>query len=371
MATVNEQLRDETVAHSVSLQQYSLGVVRRMVALLNRVDADLSAALILALDNMPAESYTDERMELLLASVRTLNAAAYDQVSRELQQDLGELSGYETQWQSDLFDHLLPDPVKLRFPLARVTAEQAYAAAMSRPFQGRLLKDWSADLAAGRMAVIRNAIRTGYLEGKTVADIVRGIRGTKTEAFADGFLARPRRDLESVVRAAVMHTASTAREQFYKTNESIVKALQWVSTLDTKTSDPCRIRDHKNYTADTKKPIGHKVPWLQGPGKLHWNCRSTDSPVTKSWRELGIPVDEMTPAQRASMDGMVPADQDYSTWLSKQSAARQERVLGPARYRMIQSGEIKMGDLYTPSGEFKTIDQLKGIERVERLAQAA
>lgn len=371
MLTANEILRDETVAHSDSLQKYSLGVVRRMISLLNRVDAELSAALVMALDSMPAESYTVERMELLLGSVRTLNAAAYDRVSSELSDDLLELAGYATSWQSDTFAMALPKVVQVYHPIVSVTAEQAYAAAMSRPFQGRLLRDWGKDLAAGRMAVIRNSIRDGYLQGKTVADIVRGIRGTKTEAFADGFLNRSRHDLASVVRSAVMHTASTAREQFYQANESIVKALQWTSTLDTKTSAPCRIRDHKNYTADTKKPIGHKVPWLQGPGKLHWNCRSTETPVTKSWRELGIPVDEMTPGERASMDGAVPADTNYLDWISRQSAARQERVLGPIRYRMIQSGEIKMGDLYTPSGEFKTIDQLKGIDRVERLARAA
>lgn len=371
MATVNEALQDESIAHAVSLQQYSLGVVRRIIALLNRADAELAAALTLALERMPAESFTVERMEALLASVRQINAEAYSQVAQELSQDLQELAGYETQWQFDLFERLLPEPVKIRFPVARITAQQAYAAAMARPFQGRLLRDWVQTVESDRMTKIRNLIRAGYIEGKTTDQIVREIRGTRANAYADGILNRPRSDLAAVVRTAISHTASTARDQFTAANENIIKAVRWVSTLDSKTSAPCRIRDNLKYTATGHKPIGHKVPWLQGPGKLHWNCRSTDAPVTKSWRELGIPMDEMTPAQRASMDGQVPADTDYNEWLERQSAERQERVLGPTRYRLIREGRVTMDQLYTPTGEFKTIEQLMHSDRVEMARIAA
>lgn len=371
MATVNAILEDESISHAVSLQQYSLGVVRRMIALLNRADAELSAALMTALQDMPPESFTVERLESLLGSVRTINAAAYAQVAQELNKDLQELAGYEADWQYNLFNNTIPEPVLVRFPIASVTSDQVYAAAMSRPFQGRLLRDWAKTIEADRMAKVRNAVRQGYIEGKTTADIVRSIRGTRAAGYADGFLQRPRKDLEAVVRTAISHTASTARAEFTKANAEIIKAEKWVSTLDTKTSEMCRIRDNKQYTAIDHKPIGHKVPWLQGPGKIHWNCRSTDSPVTKSWRELGMDIDEMTPAQRASMDGQVPADQDYNTWLSKQSAARQERVLGPERYQMVKSGQVTMDQLYSPNGTFLTIAQLKEIDGVEMPRRAA
>ncbi len=371
MATVNLTLEDETISHAVSLQQYSLGVVRRMIALLNRADAELSAALMTALQDMPPESFTVERLESLLGSVRSINAQAYAQVAAELNKDLQELAVYEGQWQYNLFNSTIPEPVLVRFPIASVTGDQVYAAAMSRPFQGRLLRDWAKTIEADRMTKVRNAVRQGYIEGKTTADIVRSIRGTRANAYADGFLQRPRKDLEAVVRTAISHTASTARAEFTKANSEIIKAEKWVSTLDTKTSEMCRIRDNKQYTAIEHKPIGHKVPWLQGPGKIHWNCRSTETPVTKSWRELGMNIDEMTPAQRASMDGQVPADQDYNTWLSKQSAARQERVLGPERYKLVQSGKVTMDQLYSPNGTFLTIDQLKEIDGLEMPRRAA
>ncbi|MGY2258125.1 hypothetical protein [Pseudomonas sp. SDO55104_S430] len=358
MPTVNQVLEDEQVAHSVSLEKYKVGVVRRIIALLNRSDAELSSALSAALERLPAESFTVERLELLLAEVRAINAQAYAAVAQELQSDLKELAGYEANWQQALFEKTIPEPVQVRFPIASVSAEQAYAAALSRPFQGRLLKDWGTEIAADRMVKVRNAVRTGYLEGKTTDQIIRSIRGTRAAGYADGFLERPRKDLAAVVRTAVSHTAATARQEFNKANEEILKADKWVSTLDNKTSPMCRIRDQLQYTAVTHKPIGHKVPWLQGPGKIHWCCRSTSSPVTKSWRELGIPLDEMTPAQRASMDGQVPGNTTYSEWLNRQSDARKLEVLGPARYQMLKDGK-DLEDFYTPTGEWMTLDQMR------------
>lgn len=359
MATVNELLADEAVGHAVDLQQYSAGVVHSMIALLNRVDSDLSAELAAALERLPAESFTVERLELLLGSVRELNAQAYAAVLGELEGELLALAEYEAGYQLQLFEELIPAPVQVRFPLAAVTPQQVYAAAMSRPFQGRLLRDWAASIEAGRMQKIREAVRIGYIEGETASQIVQRIRGTRAQNYADGILQRPRRDLMAVVQTAVAHTASVAREQFVEANGDIIKAELWRSTLDTRTSEPCRIRDGLKYEAKTHKPIGHKIPWLSGPGRIHFNCRSTATPVTKSWRELGFDIDEMSPGERASMDGQVPAETTFSEWLLRQSAARQDQVLGPERGRLLRQGGLKVPDFYDSRGNWLTLDQLR------------
>lgn len=359
MATVNETLFDESVAHAVDLQQYSVGVLQRMVSLLNQTDSDLATALSAALERLPAESFTVERLDQLLQSVRNLNAQAYAAVLAALQDELQSLAEYEGGYQLSLFEQVIPAPVQARFPVASVVPAQVYAAAMSRPFQGRLLKDWASQIEADRMTKIREAVRVGYVEGQTASEIVRRIRGTRAEKFADGLLQRPRRDLMAVVQTAIGHTASVAREQFTQANQDIIKAERWVSTLDNQTSTMCRIRDRLQYEPVTHKPIGHKIPWLQGPGKIHWNCRSTSAPVAKSWRELGIPIDEMSPGERASMDGQVPAETTYSEWLQRQSAARQDQVLGPERGRLLREGGLRLEDFYTPTGKWLTMDQLR------------
>lgn len=367
MPTVNEALQDAQISHAVDLQQYTNGVVRRIVALLNRADASLSAALSEALSRLDPDSFTVARLETLLTSVRQINAQAYAQVQAELEGDLRDLADYEAGWQFDLFERVLPEPVKVRYPLVRITAEQVYAATMARPFQGRLLREWAQGLDEGRMRTIREAVRQGFVQGQTVDQIVRAIRGSRAEQYADGLLNRSRNDLVTIVHTAIGHTAAVARENFYSANSVIVKAEKWTSTLDTKTSEPCRIRDNLRYEAGTHKPIGHKVPWLQGPGRIHMRCRSTSTPVTKSWRELGIPVDEMSPGERASMDGQVPADTTYAEWLQRQSYERQEQVLGVDRARMMQEGAT-LDTFYDSRGRWLTLDELRERDSVRQAA---
>lgn len=352
MPTVNATLRDKSVGHAVDLHRFSNGVQRRMVATLNRADASLSAQLAEALARVDPLTFTVERLESLLTSVRTLNQQAYRQVQNALEPELKSLAAYETGYQARTLTATLP----VNLAVNTVAADQVYAAALSRPFQGRLLAGWMANLAESRAAQVRNAVRVGFVEGKTATEIVRTLSGTKALGYADGLFDKSRRELMTVVNTALSHTAQTARQQFYRANEDIVKAVQWVSTLDTRTSEECAIRDGLEYTAEGE-PIGHSIPWLGGPGRLHFNCRSVDVPVTKSWRELGLDLDDTSAGTRASMDGEVPENQNYAEWLGNQSASRQDDVLGATRGELFRQG-VPMEKFYNDKGVFLTLDEL-------------
>jgi len=359
MATdpVNLTLQDKAVDRAIDLHRFSNGIVRRMVAILNRTDARLTALLTEALLQLDRTTFTVERLDALLGAVRALNAQAYADVFRELGPDLRSLAEAEGQYQFGLFKRALPSIVQLRFPVAGVSVEQVYAAVVSRPFQGRLLMDWAKTVEASRLVLLRNAIRQGFVEGQTTAEIIASIRGSRALNYADGLLDRSRRELATVVQTALSHTAQTARQAFYDANAGVIKALKWTATLDSRTSPQCRLRDGLLYDPEAHKPLGHKVPWLGGPGRLHFNCRSVSTPVTKSWKELGIDIAEMPPGTRVSMDGQVPADLTYADWLKKQSAARQDEILGPTRGKLFRSG-MPMERFYNDQGVWLTLPQL-------------
>lgn len=359
MLSTNELLRDAAVDHAVDLTQYSAHVVRRMITILNRVDAALSDALTAALLRLPAESFTVQRLESLLTSVKRLNLQAYARVERELTKELKAFAATEAQYQYDLFRETIPTEVRVSFRVARVSVDQVRAAALSRPFQGRLLRDWAKKLPADRMQIIRNSVSAGFLEGKTVSQMVAELRGTRANSYADGVINRSRRDLEAVVDTAVKHTAAVARDRMMEANADIIKAVAWVATLDTKTSVHCRIRDTRRYTVKDHKPIGHQIPWLGGPGRIHYRCRSGSAPVLKSWRELGINAADLSPGTRASMDGQVPADMTFAQWLKRQSAYRQEQVLGATRARLMRNGGMEVPDFYTANGQFLSLKDLR------------
>src|SRR5574343_665897 len=132
MATVNEQLADEAISHSIDLTRYSNSVIRRIIALLNKTDRDLSNQITAALERLPAESFTVERLDALLQSVRQTNAAAYQQISQLIETELKDIVQYEAAYQYQLFQSTLPVQVSV----AAVNVGQVYAAALARPFQG-------------------------------------------------------------------------------------------------------------------------------------------------------------------------------------------------------------------------------------------
>jgi hypothetical protein len=106
------------------------------------------------------------------------------------------------------------------------------------------------------------------------------------------------------------------------------------------------------------KPIGHSASYLAGPGKAHWGCRSVAVPVTKSWRELGFDNDELDEGTRSSMDGYVPAETTYKDWFGKQSAARQNEILGPTRGKLYREGKYTLNRFYNDRGRVIPLEQL-------------
>lgn len=354
---LNDRLADEEIGHQADLQRYQNWLVARVIGLLNRTDSDLFAALTRALERLPAGELNVQRLEDLLGSVRRLNAQAYAAAGKELTEQLRELVAVEAGFQLELFQTEVPAQVVATVGVNSVSTPQVFAAATSRPFQGRLLREWMASLEESRAVRIRDAVRIGFVEQETIDQIVRRIRGTRARGYADGLVEIDRRNAQAVVRTAVSHMAATTREAFYEANEDLIKARKWDSTLDSRTTPICQVRDGKLYHPITHKPLGHSLPWLGGPGRAHWGCRSVDVPVTKSWRELGLDID-LPESTRASMDGQVPADTTFAAWIQRQSARRQDDILGPKRGALLREG-LKFNQLFDAKGRQLTLEELR------------
>lgn len=349
MATVNEQLQDAAIEHQIDLTRYSGSVVQRMVALLNRADAELAAQLTEALADAEGMTYSTERIAVLLRVVNELISSAYAEFSDELDAELLALAGLESSFQAAVIVNALPAVVSEVVVVNTVTAEAVHAAAMARPFQGKLLREVLTDLEAAKAARIRDAVRMGFVEGQTTQQIVQRLRGTKAQAYADGLWQIDRRSAEAVVRTAITHTANYAREAVYQANEDLVGRVQWVSAIDMRTSAVCRSRDGEVYPVNS----GPRPP-------AHFNCRSSTAPVMVSaWEALGLSKSEIDPGARASMDGQIPATTTYQDWLKAKPAAFQADILGPDRARLFREGGLTLDRFVDRAGKELTLDQLR------------
>lgn len=313
------------------------------MGLLNRVDNDLVNKLLTKNDG----TWTKKRMEKLLVSIRDLNKEAFLEVKKRITEDLKEFGTYEAGHQVKM----LNDSIPIRLNIVQPSPNQIWAAAMSRPMQNELFTKTLKTLERSRIRQIEGAIRNGFVEGETTQQIGRRIRGSRALRYKDGIIEVNRRQAEAWARTAVAHVANTARERTFQQNRDLIKSVQFIATLDGRTTIVCISYDGEEFEID----IGPRPP-------IHWSCRSTTSPVVKSWKELGINLKEAPAGTRASMNGQVPASMNYQKWLEKQSLKTQEEVLGKAKARLFREGTPVTK--FIDNGKVLTLKELGVVENV-------
>lgn len=352
---VNRDLLDSSVSHQIGLQRLSSGVRDKVIAHLNRVEDDLIARIR---ERTDTASFTDRRLRQVLADVRSMLSEAQGETFNITRDELRGLASYEAEFQ----ERMISDDVPIELSITQPSRQQLQAIVTSRPFQGKLLREWVEDLTDAQRRNIRDALRVGMTEGETVDQMVRRIRGTRAQRFRDGVMETTRRQSQAMVRTAVNHTASSARETLYRENNDLIRGVQWVSTLDTRTTAICMSRDGQVYPPDS----GPRPP-------AHVNCRSTTTPVLRSWQELGINARDVPESTRASMDGQVPDKTTYPEWLRRQSVERQEEALGPAKARLFREGNLDIDRFVDDSGRAYSLDELRSRESAafERAGLAA
>lgn len=336
--TVNDELRDRAISHQIYLLRYQSGTVRKIIQLLSQADKDLVAQLS-DFDSAMTMPEIDARLE----GIRNIIGNSWDLAGQELQTDLNELAVYEASHEEQVIRETAPVELNIVSP----SAETLIAAIESKPFEGKLLSEWVQKLDEDSYIRIRDAVRMGIVEGESYADITKRITGTKALNYTDGVTALNMRQAQALVSTAVAHTANEARQTFYGANDDLLDGIQWVSTLDARTTPICQSRDGKVYPVDS----GPRPP-------AHFRCRSSTTPVLKSWKKLGINLEEAPPGTRASMDGQVPEAETYQSWLKKKPAAFQDEVLGPNRGKLFREG-MPLDRFVDQSGKEYTLKQLK------------
>lgn len=194
----------------------------------------------------------------------------------------------------------------------------------------------------------QNQIRLGVLNGDTTQTIIKNLKPYMTD-FKDN-------RIEALVKTALSTVVNNTRMETYKENESIFKGYQHQSVIDFRTTTECGIRDNLTWTIDFK-PIGHKLPF-KNPA-LHYRCRSIMLPLTKSYKELGLDIEEIPVGTRSSLNGAIPANTSFTDWFEKQSATNQEKYLGQGRYKLFKEGKITFSDLINQKGQTLTLEHLR------------
>ncbi|MBV5309300.1 phage minor head protein [Chromatium okenii] len=340
--SANTQLRDKTIAHEIYLQRYYSSTSKKVMDLLRETEKDLVRQLkTLDLDNQMTIPQIDARLE----SVRAILNEGYALAGKELISDMHDAAEYEQEWQIKAVNESTP----IVLDMVAVAPVTLFAAVESKPLQGKLIKEWIDKLDQDSYTRIQDAVRMGLVEGQSYNDVVKRITGTKALQYTDGVMALNKRQTQALVSTAMAHATNTASTEYILANQDIFSGVQWVSTLDRKTSNLCKANDGKIISIEEVKK-GALLP------PAHIRCRSGKVSVLKSWKALGIKnPDGRT---RASMDGQVAQTETYQTWLKKKPEAFQDEVLGKARADLYRAG-MPLDRFVDDSGHTYTLDELK------------
>ena len=348
--TVSDQLHDLIIIRQLLLQR----IIGGQDAAINKQLDTVAAAIEKALKGDDLTNYKGKRLAKAIDELKAMVSITPP--------DLAELATAEASFLQSAFvsvgiDTVIP-PVSVVDTIAKTSL-----------IQGATIGEWFGRLNESARFDIERAIKNGVTLGQTNREIAKAIVGNGTDKGPQA-LAKARRDAMAITRTGVQTIANEARMAGLMENQDIIKAVQWVSTLDSRTSDICIARSGKTWTFPEFKPIGHSIPWNGGP-PAHWSCRSSYVPITKSFAEIrNEPVaKEISQTTRASMDGQVAADLSFDQFLKNKPASFADEMLGKGKAELWRSGKITLSQLLDQRGNPLTLAQLQS--RYGRAAKTA
>lgn len=359
-ATVSDKIADARTRNTAYLLRFGRQQFKRQATLIDAATADLIAKLQA---RAPADgTFTTARLEAMLASTRKRGNELYGQLLDFEKEDMRALSVFESKATHDAISKAYP----IEMVVDQVSPTQIFAAGISQPFRGKILRGWYRDQNVTIRKQYDAALRIAFVEGETIPQATSRLR-------AIGGLEK--REAEAIARTAINHFSTQAMKQTTLANADILDHEEWVSTLDGRTSDICMGLDGK------KLPIGAG----QYP-PAHFNCRSVRIPVTKSFASLTKGLDDDDPinqrpfvsdrrklkdipkSQRSTVIGTT-TKKTYNDWLRTQPKEFVVDVLGPNRAKLYLDGNLSLDKFTDRKGTAITLKSLEA--KHERAFKAA
>jgi SPP1 gp7 family putative phage head morphogenesis protein len=343
MPSFNELLQDAIIRRSIAIERYKSGLSRDIIKFMN---TELEPDLLERLRNKLDGTLTKQRLQETERIVRGVLAEHNGTITNTITAQMGDFAETDANWLVNAFKKSIPIEVAINAPAPEVLKQIVN----KNLINGRYFTEYMRDFDNRIKQSVLQQIRLGVAEGQGVEAIVRRIKGTRVNRYTDGILEQSRRNIQALVRTTVAGVMSEARAEVYQSNDGIVNGWRFVATLDLRTTIQCAALDGTIF--------------ITGEGTLpplHFNCRSTHTPVLKSWKELGFKLNELPESTRATMDGQIPSTVKFEDWLKKRTDGEQNEVLGKTKAELFRAGKVNLKDLIDQKYQPLTLEQLKNI----------
>lgn len=330
MPSVNEDLIESAFIAELRRR----GATDAMVLEVQRVIRDeVLPDIAEALNRLPFDTLTSTDERLIAMRNAITDAMGWDRVNAPLKSGVLDVAGDEALQSAKELSNAMPFPWEFLVPSPDLLMNTVF----NTPFNGKLMGEWFGQLEQTAQDGIYEAFRIGMIEGKSIPQMAKDLLLRSYDSFTTTGIKRVFDNAEAVARTAANYASTQTRLVFAEANSDVIKGVQYIATLDDRTSMICMSLNGTVYPIDD---IGAVPP-------QHYNCRSTLGYVTRSWEEMGLDGREPEFVQRyreegaSRMDGKISAPPDFDTWLKTQPQSVQDKLLGPVRAGMWRDGKVK------------------------------
>lgn len=365
--TMEERIRLARIAQwQDQLDGFADEALKPLLKSVDQAQWEITAALAQWAEAPTPTGWSEARSEAMLDELGAMSQGIQNRISGSV----AEMAGHAGSASLNAHSKFLSwDGRAPAFNPVAMTAAQVAQLAVETPVGGRLLQDWigrtfDQNLVSG----IKQEITTGMLKGKgypaLVSRIAEGWEMTRTEAV-------------TLARTYVQSANVGAMQAVYRQNQDIAKGWKWCAAMEIGgkagggTCLRCAALDGNEYMWGEPSP---EIP-------LHPRCRCVALPLTKTWRELGLDVDEMEPVYRPwtksdtiidvgrGMDKYgIPEVQmqgfhqgSFADLFPRLPREDQLAVAGPGRLGLIEGKEVKFSDLVDPAtGRLRLLEREGG-----------
>lgn len=350
MADVNTELRDFLLKRSHYIHRFENGTIKDIVEHYSIAKPEIMRK-IAALEDYGSGYSLPYRLDRLNERLREIDVVlknATDNAINGLSYDLNQFATIE----KDYYENLLSDKLKpISINLTNIPFEQVNQI-VSTPIGGALYSERMIKNYSDSVFKMKTELTQSVILGEDMAKASRRLVGVGKQI--GGIIGNEiQKQALVIARTEIQRISNSVSRAIYEQNTDIIKGLQAVATLDDRTCIQCGSLDGKIFYFNKGYP-NYNYP-------LHPRCRCLFVPITKSWKELGLNVKEVSPGTRASFSGQVPETITYNDWLKGMNAKDPEFVkdiLGPTRYKFWNTGDLELKQMAT-SSKILRIDELK------------
>lgn len=361
MATEGDQLKDliilsRQVIWQYQIEDYTNATLRQIIPALDQARNEIMQELY-----KKEGIVTNERGEALLDELRSLTLGIQMQLGNDVEAAATIVAEKSLSEYGKIlsFDGAIAETVGFNFVQLSASQLKAFVA---EPFQGAQMQTWISNIFRAKLTdEIRQELLAGYFKGESYKKLVDRI---------DVGFNSVRSEVITQARTFIADVNNRASEAVYKANSDIIKWEEWNATLEvslksgTSTCIRCASKDGIRF------PIGSDH--IRPP--LHFRCRCFMTPVTKTYKELGLNIPELREKARpfTEREGK-PIDTgltrrildvgqhkgDFESFLKTRGEGYQKELLGPSRFKLWESGKIKFRDFTDKDGNTRLLKKNK------------